>query len=287
MKRDFKGIWIPREIWEAKDLDFGEKCLWAEINSLCDRAKGGCYASNDYIMEKFGVNERKLQRMLASLKKKGWLITKSFNGRERILYAVVPCEDMSLVEDCHPRGDKFVTPPVTDLSPPTYIEKKAYSKEEYNPLKVPVEKPQPEKPAPGQEPPSAMPAKAGEKRVKDLSPESAMTAVAFCAALQRRKPDFPIPPQKLFAIQTYVDFMLRLDKRDPDKIIDVLKWALADSFWADKLYKPNPAKYLREKFDQLEMKMNAVPEQKQRRFAASSNDEKAKAIFDDMASRAI
>ncbi len=58
---------------------------------------------------------------------------------------------------------------------------------------------------------------------------------------------------------THVDFLLRLDKRDAELLISVFSWALADSFWCDKMYKPNPAEYLRKQFDQLEMKMKAKP----------------------------
>jgi len=77
-------------------------------------------------------------------------------------------------------------------------------------------------------------------------------------SLLRAKPDYS-HPKNLSPLLTEVDFLLRLDKRNPEKVIDVLNWALADSFWIDKMFKPNPAKYLREKFDQLEMKMNAKP----------------------------
>lgn len=77
-------------------------------------------------------------------------------------------------------------------------------------------------------------------------------------SLTRAKEDY-LPPKNLSAFLTEVDFILRLDKRDPIKILDVFNWALADSFWIDKMFKPNPAKYLREKFDQLEMKMNSKP----------------------------
>lgn len=77
-------------------------------------------------------------------------------------------------------------------------------------------------------------------------------------ALIRTKPDYS-PPKNRSAFLTEIDFLLRLDKRDPQKILDVFNWALSDSFWADKMFKPNPSKYLRDKFDQLEMKMNAKP----------------------------
>ena len=32
--RDFKGVWIPKEIWLRKDLNALDKMIFAEIDSL-------------------------------------------------------------------------------------------------------------------------------------------------------------------------------------------------------------------------------------------------------------
>jgi hypothetical protein len=97
------------------------------------------------------------------------------------------------------------------------------------------------------------------KREKnDFTPRVREVANLMINSLLRIKEDY-VPPQNLTAMLTEVDFILRLDNRDPIKLMDVFNWALSDAFWADKMFKPNPAKYLREKFDQLEMKMNAKP----------------------------
>jgi hypothetical protein len=97
------------------------------------------------------------------------------------------------------------------------------------------------------------------KREKnDFTPRVREVANLMINSLLRIKEDY-VPPKNLTAMLTEVDFILRLDKRDPIKLMDVFNWALSDAFWADKMFKPNPAKYLREKFDQLEMKMNAKP----------------------------
>ncbi len=74
VNRDFKGIWIPREIWLREDIGSQEKILWAEVHSLYDRQKGGCYASNEYLQHFVGVKERRLQEMMASLKEKGLIV---------------------------------------------------------------------------------------------------------------------------------------------------------------------------------------------------------------------
>ena len=57
--RDFRGIWIPKEIWESNQLSIMEKVLFVEIHSLDNER--GCYASNRYFSEFFHVSERQIQ----------------------------------------------------------------------------------------------------------------------------------------------------------------------------------------------------------------------------------
>lgn len=95
MNRDFKGIWIPREIWLRDDLSSQEKCLWAEIYSLYDREKGGCYASEDYLCEFMKVKRSRLYEILKKLKKAKLLETVAFDGRCTIRRAILP-EDSAI-----------------------------------------------------------------------------------------------------------------------------------------------------------------------------------------------
>jgi hypothetical protein len=122
------------------------------------------------------------------------------------------------------------------------------------------------------------PAKAVEERDKSnlnlFSEEGLRIADDMIAALKEVKPTYKAP-KLTTQILVEIDKMIRLDSRDPKLICLVFRWAVADSFWSDKMFKPNPAKYLREKFDQLEMKMNAKPPQKERKFAPCSNTQAA------------
>ncbi len=83
MSRDFKGIWIPKEIWLHPELSIEEKVLLAEISSL--DGQDGCFASNEYLSNFFGWNERSLRAHISRLKKLGFIRQESFNGRTRIL----------------------------------------------------------------------------------------------------------------------------------------------------------------------------------------------------------
>ena len=70
MSRDFKGIWIPREIWVSKELTMQEKVFLAEIHSLDNEL--GCIASNAYFADFFNLSKSSVSRVISSLCDKGY-----------------------------------------------------------------------------------------------------------------------------------------------------------------------------------------------------------------------
>ena len=96
-ERDFKGVWIPRDIWLSGQLSMMEKVLFVEIHSL-DNAQG-CYASNAYFAEFFQVSIRQIIRYLSSLREHGFITVTVRNKNERVIrtagkYRRVPEEDV-------------------------------------------------------------------------------------------------------------------------------------------------------------------------------------------------
>ncbi|MFQ5454125.1 MAG: helix-turn-helix domain-containing protein, partial [Candidatus Zixiibacteriota bacterium] len=82
-KRDFKGIWIPKELYLNRELSWTEKILIIEINSLdCGE---GCYASNEYLGKFVGISEGRCANIISNLRKKGFIIDKKFDGRKRYI----------------------------------------------------------------------------------------------------------------------------------------------------------------------------------------------------------
>jgi len=73
MKRSFKGIWIPAEIWCNKELSWTEKIMLREIDSLNDRDQGGCYASNAYFGEFFQLSKSRVSEIITSLVSKKYV----------------------------------------------------------------------------------------------------------------------------------------------------------------------------------------------------------------------
>ena len=84
--RDFKGIWIPREIWLSDQLSLMEKVLFVEIHSLDNER--GCFASNNYFAEFFGVSDRQIRTYIGSLKEKGFVTVTIQNRNERVIRVV-------------------------------------------------------------------------------------------------------------------------------------------------------------------------------------------------------
>ncbi len=81
--RNFKGIWIPKNVYLNKNLNWTEKILLIEIDSLDDGQ--GCFASNRYFSEFLSVTERTITTAIARLKKFGFIKQIDFNGRKRIM----------------------------------------------------------------------------------------------------------------------------------------------------------------------------------------------------------
>jgi len=84
-ERDFKGIWIPKEIWCSDQLSLMEKVLFVEIHSLDNER--GCYASNRYFAEFFRVSERQIRTYIGALKEHGFITVSIKNRNERVMRA--------------------------------------------------------------------------------------------------------------------------------------------------------------------------------------------------------
>jgi DNA-binding MarR family transcriptional regulator len=91
-------------------------------------------------------------------------------------------------------------------------------------------------------------------QTKDIRPnsESFRLAELLLSKIFARKPDFKKP--NLEAWSDYIERMIRLDERKPERIEAVICWSQKDPFWQNNIL--STAK-LREKFDQLELKMGS------------------------------
>jgi len=80
--RDFKGVWIPKEIWVNTDLSIIEKVLLVEIDSL-DNSERGCFASNEYLAKFVQLSESRVAHIISDLKKREYIVVVFTDGRNR------------------------------------------------------------------------------------------------------------------------------------------------------------------------------------------------------------
>lgn len=245
MPRDFKGIWIPKELWLDHRLSFFEKCLAAEIDSLDGRQ--GCYASNQYFEKFFNANQRTVQRGIARLKELGYIRMEMFNGRERVLRSCIKNHhdnfdrsDVTGVTKMSGGGDKNVMAEVTKMSGSTLGDLRVRENKEENKVynnniigpnsvhKLP--------------PPSEAPRSADAP----LSADASDLLDYFIKKIKEKKPTFKEPNRKKWGQE--IERMLRIDKRDP------VKTKLLIDFIVEGKSFPyiQSADKLREKYDQQE-----------------------------------
>ena len=80
MKREFKGVWIPAEIWLNENLTIMEKLFLVEIDSL--NGEKGCYASNEHFSNFFSLSKNRCSEIIKSLESKG-IITIEYEYEEK------------------------------------------------------------------------------------------------------------------------------------------------------------------------------------------------------------
>ena len=83
-ERDFKGVWIPKEVWLDTRLNSLDKVILAEIDSL-DQGERGCFASNKHIADFCQCSDTKVSLAISKLVSLGYLYIQSFDGRQREL----------------------------------------------------------------------------------------------------------------------------------------------------------------------------------------------------------
>jgi len=80
-ERDFKGVWIPKEIWINKDLTIMQKLFLVEINSLDNDS--GCFAGNAHFVDMFELSKQRCSQIINSLAEKEYInITLIYNGKQ-------------------------------------------------------------------------------------------------------------------------------------------------------------------------------------------------------------
>lgn len=83
--REFKGVWIPAEVWLDERLTLVEKALLAEIDSFTGAGKT-FHKANDTIQIEYGVSRPTASKAIKKLEALGYIESR-FDGRVRHLTA--------------------------------------------------------------------------------------------------------------------------------------------------------------------------------------------------------
>lgn len=240
-------VMITKSLFRNKNLSTTARCVLAFLLCLPDN-----WVSHPrQLAQEVGIGKDAMYKALKDLIKEGYAIKKEITAKGKFqaveyYFFEEPIQKISTVS-----GNPDTEKPDTENQTLQNKESKEDIPKEDNTPPIP----------PHPEPGGSMPAKAGEAR-KKVSPEDwpsevIETGQAMIETMKSTKPDCKEPASAKMLHS--IDLMIRLDKRDVARILRVFRWALADEFWRDKFFKPNPADYLRQKFDQLEAKMNAKP----------------------------
>lgn len=120
--RDFKGVWIPKEIWLNEELTMLEKVIFVEIDSL--DGPEHCYASNEYFATFCNCSESKVSKAIKKLKELGMIEEIAFDGRHRKLRVVKSAMQSS--KKCYPESQKVQS---NNIASKTNNNKKVVSKD--------------------------------------------------------------------------------------------------------------------------------------------------------------
>jgi hypothetical protein len=83
--RDFKGVWIPKQVFLDERLNAIEKLILAEVDSLDVEGSEGCFASNEYLAKFCQCSVTKVSTSVSKLIKLGYLYVLKNDGRKRYL----------------------------------------------------------------------------------------------------------------------------------------------------------------------------------------------------------
>lgn len=87
MNRDFKGIWIPKEIWESKEMTIMEKLFLIEIDSLDN--EDSCHASNNYFSTFFDISKGRCTQIIKSLEQKGFVTIELIRSGKQVVKRLI------------------------------------------------------------------------------------------------------------------------------------------------------------------------------------------------------
>ncbi|MEG1142811.1 MAG: helix-turn-helix domain-containing protein [Clostridia bacterium] len=100
MSKEFKGVWIPREVWLNSNLKVMEKIFLVEIASL--DGINGCYASNSYFSDFFDLSKTRCSAIIKTLQEKGYITIRRFyeEGKKSLERRIIKVNKEMIKANC-------------------------------------------------------------------------------------------------------------------------------------------------------------------------------------------
>ncbi|ANK63396.1 hypothetical protein AYR56_05195 [Loigolactobacillus backii] len=212
---------IPANVRYDKDLPANAKLLYGEITALCNK-KGYCWASNKYFADLYGIKEGSVSRLISKLAKKGYLNIKLVykeNSKE--------IDKRAITISTTPINNKEHTPTQKSEDPMHNIVKENTTSINNKSTSC-------------------------RKRVFDEQSDYFKLAKSLFDLIKRNDPSTKEPN-----LQKWADDMrkiVELDKRDINKVRNLIKWTENDEFWSTNILS---ASKFRKQYQQLTLKARA------------------------------
>lgn len=282
MQRDFKGIWIPKELWLLRDLSLLEKVMLIEIDSLDNES--GCYATNDYFAEFFGLSKGRISKIINNLVRKGFITSelKYQKGTQLVEKRILkisrwygtknrmpPSQKQlgGMVENDQGYGQKRLQG-IVENDQENKLENKLNSSSQIfgaEPAQAICTQNQVQNQnivscnSEGQSNEILVQPKINDNGIKNKKNFEADSDPYLLAKflennITENNPKFPQSESQRQRWAKDFDLMIRRDKIDADDIAEVIEWCQRDNFWRSNILS---GKKLREKYQQLKMRMES------------------------------
>ena len=233
---------IPATVRYDNNVVPSAKLLYGEITALCNE-KGYCWATNDYFGRLYSVSKRTISTWIKSLCDAGYISTEFILDNES---QKVKVRCLKVVEK------NFV----------------ALTKETYGPPRSRLREPHEENFAENNtlnntfnisssqifEKSKINDERVKKKKVFEADSEAYLLAKFLEKCITENNPKFPQNERQRQRWAKDFDLMLRIDRIDADDIAAAIEWSQNDNFWRSNILS---GKKLREKYQQLAMKMNS------------------------------
>ena len=245
MQRDFKGIWIPKELWILRDLSLLEKVMLIEIDSLDN--ENGCYASNDYFADFFGLSKDRISKVINNLVKRGFISSelKYKKGtcivEKRVLkisrwYKATSKKNRTVGKNNDTPTGENNSRTLVENAEENKLENKLNSSSQIF------------------EEPKIDDNDVKKKKIFEADSDPYLLAKFLEKCITENNPKFPQNESQRQRWAKDFDLMIRRDKIDADDIAEVIDWCQNDSFWRSNILS---GKKVREKYQQLRMRIES------------------------------